>query len=88
MILLFGNSEYSDRVSVRDGIVTPFLFSHFSFCRYTGRYSLWSAIGMTIALNIGFDNFIHLLSGAHWMDNHFKTAPLNQNIPVILGRVV
>jgi glucose-6-phosphate isomerase len=41
---------------------------------------------MTIALNIGFDNFIHLLSGAHWMDNHFKTAPLNQNIPVILGR--
>jgi glucose-6-phosphate isomerase len=40
---------------------------------------------MTIALNIGFDNFIHLLSGAHWMDNHFKTAPLNQNIPVILG---
>jgi glucose-6-phosphate isomerase len=40
---------------------------------------------MTIALNIGFDNFIHLLSGAHWMDNHFKTAPLNQNIPVILA---
>lgn len=50
-----------------------------------GRYSLWSAIGMTIALNIGFDNFIHLLSGAHWMDNHFKTAPLNQNVPVILA---
>jgi glucose-6-phosphate isomerase len=40
---------------------------------------------MTIALNIGFDNFVHLLSGAHWMDNHFKTAPLNKNIPVILG---
>jgi len=50
-----------------------------------GRYSLWSAIGMTIALNIGYDNFIHLLSGAHWMDNHFKTTPLERNIPVILA---
>jgi len=50
-----------------------------------GRYSLWSAIGMTIALNIGYDNFEHLLSGAHWMDNHFKTAPLEGNIPVILA---
>merc|ERR1712142_316628 len=50
-----------------------------------GRYSLWSAIGMTIALNIGFDNFEHLLSGAHWMDNHFKSTPLEKNIPVILA---
>merc|ERR1712055_806870 len=50
-----------------------------------GRYSLWSAIGMTIALNIGYENFIHLLSGAHWMDNHFKTAPLESNLPVILA---
>jgi glucose-6-phosphate isomerase len=50
-----------------------------------GRYSLWSAIGMSIALNIGFENFEALLSGAHWMDNHFKTAPLNENIPVILA---
>ena len=50
-----------------------------------GRYSLWSAIGLTIALNIGFDNFEHLLSGAHWMDNHFKTAPLESNIPVVLA---
>jgi len=50
-----------------------------------GRYSLWSAIGMSIALNIGFDNFIHLLSGAHWMDNHFKTADLDKNVPVILA---
>merc|ERR1719341_301523 len=41
--------------------------------------------GMTIALNIGFENFTMLLSGAHWMDNHFKTAPLHQNIPVILA---
>merc|ERR1711936_984187 len=50
-----------------------------------GRYSLWSAIGMTIALNIGFDNFVELLSGAHWMDNHFRTAPLESNLPVILA---
>lgn len=49
------------------------------------RYSLWSAIGMTIALNIGYDNFVELLSGAHWMDNHFRTAPLESNLPVILA---
>ena len=50
-----------------------------------GRYSLWSAIGMTIALNIGFDNFVQLLSGAHFMDQHFCTAPLDQNVPVLLA---
>jgi glucose-6-phosphate isomerase len=50
-----------------------------------GRYSLWSAIGLSIALNIGFENFRKLLDGANVMDNHFKTAPLKQNIPVILG---
>jgi len=50
-----------------------------------GRYSLWSAIGMTIALHIGFDNFIDLLEGAHFIDNHFRTAPLNKNVPVILA---
>ncbi|KNC80590.1 glucose-6-phosphate isomerase [Sphaeroforma arctica JP610] len=48
-----------------------------------GRYSLWSAIGTPIALSIGFDNFVELLAGAHEMDNHFKTAPLEKNIPVI-----
>lgn len=50
-----------------------------------GRYSLWSAIGLSIALHIGFDNFEQLLSGAHWMDNHFRSAPLEQNAPVILA---
>jgi len=50
-----------------------------------GRYSLWSAIGMSIALNIGYDNFVELLSGAHWMDNHFRTAPMESNLPVILA---
>lgn len=50
-----------------------------------GRYSLWSAIGLSIALMIGMDNFEQLLEGAHYMDNHFKEAPLNKNIPMILG---
>ncbi|XP_035273021.1 glucose-6-phosphate isomerase-like [Anguilla anguilla] len=50
-----------------------------------GRFSLWSAIGMSIALHIGFENFEKLLSGAHWMDNHFRTAPLEKNAPVLLA---
>ncbi|KAF9931353.1 hypothetical protein FBU30_010388 [Linnemannia zychae] len=50
-----------------------------------GRYSLWSAIGLSIALYIGFDNFHELLTGAHEMDQHFLNAPLEQNIPVILA---
>ncbi|XP_058130445.1 glucose-6-phosphate isomerase [Anopheles ziemanni] len=50
-----------------------------------GRYSLWSAIGLSISLAIGFDNFEKLLDGAHYMDNHFMTAPLNENAPVILA---
>lgn len=50
-----------------------------------GRYSLWSAIGLTIACFIGMDHFESLLSGAHFMDEHFRTAPLEQNIPVILA---
>ncbi|XP_028416242.1 glucose-6-phosphate isomerase-like [Dendronephthya gigantea] len=50
-----------------------------------GRYSLWSAIGLSIAINIGMDNFESLLAGAHFMDNHFRSAPLEKNIPVILA---
>lgn len=50
-----------------------------------GRYSLWSAIGLSIALAIGFDNFRALLDGAYAMDTHFKTAPLDKNIPVMMG---
>lgn len=45
-----------------------------------GRYSLWSAIGLSICLSIGFDNFEKLLSGAHFMDQHFCTAPLEKNV--------
>ena len=50
-----------------------------------GRYSLWSAIGLSIALSIGMDNFEELLAGAYEMDRHFCTAPFEKNIPVILG---
>lgn len=50
-----------------------------------GRYSLWSAIGLPIALYIGMENFEALLTGAHEMDEHFRAAPLEQNMPVILA---
>jgi len=50
-----------------------------------GRYSLWSAIGLSIACAIGFENFEDLLQGAYEMDCHFRTAPFGQNIPVVLA---
>lgn len=50
-----------------------------------GRYSLWSAIGMSIVLAIGFDNFEELLAGAHEADVYFRTAPFEKNIPVIMA---
>ena len=50
-----------------------------------GRYSLWSAIGLPIAIAIGSENFRALLAGAHAMDRHFAEAPLAQNLPVLLG---
>lgn len=50
-----------------------------------GRYSLWSAIGLAQAIVLGFDNFEQMLSGAHEMDEHFRTTGLEHNVPVILG---
>lgn len=50
-----------------------------------GRYSLWSAIGLSIACTVGFENFEELLDGAHEMDLHFQTSPLEKNVPVILA---
>jgi glucose-6-phosphate isomerase len=52
-----------------------------------GRYSLWSAIGLPIAVAIGMDNFEQMLDGAHAMDEHFRTAPLEKNLPATLGLV-
>ena len=52
-----------------------------------GRYSLWSAIGLSIALTIGYDNFISLLKGAHEMDNHFRDSQFDHNIPVKMALI-
>ncbi|KAI9599314.1 glucose-6-phosphate isomerase [Syncephalis fuscata] len=52
-----------------------------------GRYSLWSAIGLSIAIHIGYDNFEAMLRGAEAMDRHFVETPLRQNLPVLLGLI-
>ncbi|EIV2970798.1 glucose-6-phosphate isomerase [Cronobacter sakazakii] len=52
-----------------------------------GRYSLWSAIGLSIILSVGYDNFVELLSGAHEMDKHFSTTPFEKNLPVLLALI-
>lgn len=50
-----------------------------------GRYSLWSAVGLSISLSIGYENFHNFLKGAYAMDEHFKTAPFEKNMPVVLA---
>lgn len=52
-----------------------------------GRYSLWSAIGLSIILSVGYDNFVELLSGAHAMDKHFSDTPFEKNLPVLLALI-
>jgi glucose-6-phosphate isomerase len=52
-----------------------------------GRYSVWSSIGLAVALAVGFEYFSDFLAGAHAMDQHFRTAPLEQNMPVVLAMV-
>ncbi len=52
-----------------------------------GRYSLWSAIGMPIALMVGMDRFEELLAGAHAVDRHFATAPMDRNVPVLMALI-
>lgn len=52
-----------------------------------GRYSLWSAIGLSIVLGVGYENYIELLEGAHAMDNHFRNAEFGSNIPVIMALI-
>ncbi|XP_063764335.1 glucose-6-phosphate isomerase a [Eleginops maclovinus] len=76
----------TNAVKVKDfGIDTANMFEFWDWVG--GRYSLWSAIGLSIALHIGFENFEQLLSGAHWMDQHFQSAPLQQNVPVLLALI-
>lgn len=67
------------------GIDTANMFAFWDWVG--GRYSLWSAIGLSIALYVGMDNFEQLLTGAFEMDTHFKTAPLEQNMPVIMALI-
>ncbi|WP_200840993.1 glucose-6-phosphate isomerase [Geminicoccus flavidas] len=65
------------------GISTDEMFGFWDWVG--GRYSLWSAIGLPIALSIGFAKFEELLDGAHQMDRHFRAAPLQENLPMLLG---
>lgn len=67
------------------GIDTANMFAFWDWVG--GRYSLWSAIGLSIALYIGMDNFEDLLTGGFEMDEHFRTAPLEQNLPVITALI-
>lgn len=70
--------------AVRDfGINPNNMFEFWDFVG--GRYSMWSAIGLSIMLSIGYENFMDMLSGAYEMDKHFQQAPLDKNIPVIMG---
>ncbi len=67
------------------GIDTANMFEFWNWVG--GRYSLWSAIGLSIALRIGFDNYMKLHQGAYEMDEHFKNAPVEKNLPVILALI-
>ena len=65
------------------GIDTDHMFGFWDWVG--GRYSLWSAIGLPIALALGMPHFYELLEGAHALDEHFRTAPLQKNMPVLMG---
>ena len=75
----------NDKEVAKFGIDTANMFGFWDWVG--GRYSLWSAIGLSIILYIGFDNFAKLLDGGHAMDNHFANTPLEKNLPVILALV-
>ena len=84
-----GIARHFVAISTNEQAVTAFGIdpkNRFGFWDWVGgRYSLWSAIGLSIACYIGFDNFADLLAGAHAMDEHFRDAPPEQNIPVTLA---
>ncbi|WP_374590672.1 glucose-6-phosphate isomerase [Aquabacterium sp.] len=71
----------NEKLAAEFGITTTFGFWDW----VGGRYSMWSAIGLPIALAIGASHFRELLDGAHAMDEHFRTLPLERNLPVLLG---
>lgn len=74
----------TNREAVMDFGIDP--ANMFEFWNWVGgRYSLWSAIGLSIVLAVGAERFVELLEGAHEMDGHFRAAPLSENMPVILA---
>ncbi|MGZ3945539.1 MAG: glucose-6-phosphate isomerase [Mucilaginibacter sp.] len=77
-------STNSEGVS-KFGIDTKNMFEFWDWVG--GRYSLWSAIGLSIVLSIGYENFVELLTGAHQLDQHFLNTEFEENIPVILGLI-
>ena len=77
-----GSEEYLTETS-KFGINPENVFEFWDWVG--GRYSLWSAIGLPIAIYIGMENFERLLAGGHAMDEHFRTTPFEDNMPVILG---
>jgi glucose-6-phosphate isomerase len=78
-------------VSTNEGEVIKFGIDPKNMFRFWdwvgGRYSLWSAIGLSIACTIGFEHFVELLDGAHAMDRHFRETPFEENIPVFLALI-
>ena len=84
-----GIARHFVAISTNEKAVTAFgidAANMFGFWDWVGgRYSLWSAIGLSIACYLGFDNFAELLAGGHAMDEHFRDTPLDQNIPVTLA---
>lgn len=75
----------NEKEVVKFGIAKENMFGFWDWVG--GRYSLWSAIGLSIALTIGYDNYDQLLRGAHETDDHFRSTPFEKNIPVILALV-
>lgn len=81
----FAGLSTNAKAVIEFGISTDNMFEFWDWVG--GRYSLWSAIGLSIALSLGFENFEKLLSGAHAMDHHFSTTPLEHNLPVLLALI-
>jgi len=75
----------NEKAVVEFGIAKENMFEFWDWVG--GRYSLWSAIGLSIALTIGYENFESLLKGAHAMDKHFKNNPFEENIPVKMALI-
>ena len=83
--LHFAALSTNEKDVVKFGIAAENMFGFWDWVG--GRYSLWSAIGLSIALTIGYDNFEQLLKGANAIDTHFETTPFAQNIPVVMALI-